>query len=186
MSDDIDVLLMLAFDGLGTDPALSELEDRLRALAAGLVGTDSLRRATIRAAAIRRLEQLGVRAPARLVDAALAGVGDPSTDGRPGQLIVFEEPELWPDPVDAAVLLEEVAETYRRFVVLPEGGREALALWGRLHPHAGSFRRGAGYDPQLAGAPVWQDHDRGDHGGARAPPPARLEHHPCRALPRRG
>jgi len=129
VSDDIDVLLMLAFDGLGTDPALSELEDRLRALAAGLVGTDSLRRATIRAAAIRRLEQLGVRAPARLVDAALAGVGDPSTDGRPGQLIVFEEPELWPDPVDAAVLLEEVAETYRRFVVLPEGGREALALW---------------------------------------------------------
>jgi putative DNA primase/helicase len=125
----VDVLVLLAFDGLATDPPMSEVEDRLRAMANSLSGADPLRRAAVRAAAIRRLEALGVRGPARLVDAALAGLSAPAADSGTGRMIAFEELEPWPDPVDGVQLLDEIAQTFRRFVVLPEGGAEALALW---------------------------------------------------------
>jgi hypothetical protein len=37
--------------------------------------------------------------------------------------------EPWPEPVDADALLEEIVVEARRYLVLPEGGAEALALW---------------------------------------------------------
>jgi putative DNA primase/helicase len=48
---------------------------------------------------------------------------------------VLRDPEPWPDPVDGAELAEELAELFLRFVVLPAGAADALALWV-LHSHA--------------------------------------------------
>ena len=45
------------------------------------------------------------------------------------------DPEPWPEPVDGAQLLDEIAGTIRRFASLPDGGAEAAALLS-LHAHA--------------------------------------------------
>jgi uncharacterized protein DUF3631 len=121
--------LMTALDGLDARPAAEVLQRRLRTLAAGLAGADPLVCELVRAEAIARLDALGVRAPARIVDAALsARPGNPGGTG-PGRGLLFADPDPWPEVVDSAELLDALALTYRRFVSLPDGGAEALALW---------------------------------------------------------
>ena len=44
------------------------------------------------------------------------------------------DPEPWPDPVNGAALLDAIAGAFERYVVLPDGGAEALVLW-TLHAH---------------------------------------------------
>jgi len=121
--------LMTAFDGVGARPSADVLQERLRTLAAGLAGADPLFRELVRAEAIARLAALGVRAAARLVDAALTARLSASGRAAPGRWLLFADPAPWPEAVDGGTLLEELAHTYRRFVSLPDGGAEALALW---------------------------------------------------------
>src|SRR5437899_2020603 len=121
--------LMTALDGLGARPPAEVLQERLRILADGLTVTDPLLRELVRAEAIVRLHALGVRTPARIVDAALtARLSDTGREAS-GRCLLFADPNLWPEAVDGAALLDELAHTYRRFVSLPDGGAEALALW---------------------------------------------------------
>src|SRR2546426_3671046 len=121
--------LMTALDGLGARPPAEVLHERLRTLAAGLVSADPPVRQLVRAEAIARLNALGVRTPARIVDAALtARLSDTGREAS-GRCLLFADPDPWPEAVDGAALLDELAHTYRRFVSLPEGGAEALALW---------------------------------------------------------
>lgn len=56
-------------------------------------------------------------------------------DGAQGSPLPFEDLEPWPEPVDGAALLDSLAATFARFLVLPEGAAEALALW-TMHAHA--------------------------------------------------
>src|SRR3989441_2646015 len=121
--------LMTALDGLGARRPGEVLHERLRTLAAGLGRADPLVRQLVRAEAIARLNALGVRAPARIVDAALTARPSNSAGAGSGRCLLFADPEPWPEAVDGAALLDELAHTYRRFVSLPEGGAEALALW---------------------------------------------------------
>src|SRR5438445_13870445 len=44
-------------------------------------------------------------------------------------------PEPWTDAVDGASLLDDLASFYTRYVVLPEGAADMLALW-TLHTYA--------------------------------------------------
>src|SRR5262245_65275280 len=121
--------LLTGLDGLGARPSAEALHERLQALAEGLADVDPLVRELVRAEAIARLTTLGVRTPARIVDAALsARSGHPGGAGS-GRGLVFTDPEPWPEAVDGAALLDDLAQTYRRFVSLPDGGAEALALW---------------------------------------------------------
>ncbi len=73
--------LLTGLDGLGARPPAEVLQERLRTLADGLVGADPLVRELMRAEAIARLTTLGVRTPARIVDAALNA--RPRLRGRP-------------------------------------------------------------------------------------------------------
>ena len=43
--------------------------------------------------------------------------------------------DVWPDPVDGASLLEEIALIFRKFIILPEHAPEILAVYV-LHTHA--------------------------------------------------
>ncbi|MBA2594042.1 MAG: DUF3631 domain-containing protein [Pseudomonadota bacterium] len=52
-----------------------------------------------------------------------------------GEAVLFPEIEPWPEPVDGAELLTDLAAKYRRHVVLPEHAPAALALW-TLFTHA--------------------------------------------------
>lgn len=54
---------------------------------------------------------------------------DPAGGAKKGSEINFEEPEPWPQEVYGAVLLDGLADTFRRFLALPEHGAAALALW---------------------------------------------------------
>ncbi|MCB1811946.1 MAG: DUF3631 domain-containing protein [Candidatus Competibacteraceae bacterium] len=45
------------------------------------------------------------------------------------QTLSIEDPEPWPDPVDGADLLAAISETLGRYVALPEGAADAVALW---------------------------------------------------------
>ena len=70
------------------------------------------------------------RVRAGLVDAAFGnsdrGVDDDDLQGRP---VEWPEVEPWPEEVDGAALLAELASLFRHYVSLPDGGAEAAALW---------------------------------------------------------
>jgi hypothetical protein len=51
----------------------------------------------------------------------------------------MEEVEPWPERVDGAALLDELATVVRRFVILPKNAPEALALWC-VHTYAFRLR----------------------------------------------
>jgi putative DNA primase/helicase len=53
----------------------------------------------------------------------------PQVDALAGSAVLFEELTPWPEPVDGAGLLTALAETFTRYVVLPQGGADLLALW---------------------------------------------------------
>jgi putative DNA primase/helicase len=55
-------------------------------------------------------------------------------DKKPGEELTLDEPEPWPDPVDGAELLNELVEIILRYLVLPDGAAEAMALWV-VHAH---------------------------------------------------
>ena len=56
-------------------------------------------------------------------------------DENQGETIAFDDPLPWPEPVDGADLLDQIAASARRYIVLPRGGPELLALW-TVHTHA--------------------------------------------------
>src|SRR5262245_53474909 len=94
--------LMTAFDGVGARPSAEVLHERLRTLAAGLAGADPLLRELVRAEAIARLAALGIRAAARLVDAALTARLGESGRAVPGRWLLFADPDPWPEAFSRA------------------------------------------------------------------------------------
>lgn len=52
-----------------------------------------------------------------------------------GSTVLFPDTEPWPEPVNGADILSAIAGVLDRYVVLPAGGAEAVALWV-LHAHA--------------------------------------------------
>lgn len=96
----------------------------LRRLARLLANTkaDGLLLTTLREAAIQRLHSAGMKSPAKMVDAALQGVGE--MNGPPDSSSLFDETEPWEEPVDSADLLEEIVLTLARYAVLPKWAAE--------------------------------------------------------------
>ena len=62
------------------------------------------------------------------------GDAEPDAPGS-GRVLALEDPEPWPEAVDGAALLDDLADVFPKFLVLSEGAAEALALW-TLHTHA--------------------------------------------------
>lgn len=114
-----------ATDARQAEPCLRQLGDVLR-------GVDRLKRATVRERAILALRDK-VSAPAHLVDVALTPyrVAPPGQ----GQAVGFEDPEPWPEPVDGAALLRDLAAVLNRYVALPPHADVAATLWS-VHAHA--------------------------------------------------
>jgi hypothetical protein len=112
---------------------IAAAEDALRRLGDALRYTDPPRRATARELAKAALDGK-VSAPAKLVDAFLAA-GRPAPKAGQGRAVEFAEIEPWPEAVDGAALLQEIADTLSRYVALPPFGAVAIALWG-MHAHA--------------------------------------------------
>jgi putative DNA primase/helicase len=56
------------------------------------------------------------------------GLGE-QDDGKQGHPLKYDEPEPWPEPVDGAQLLDEIAAAVLRFMILPKLGDIIAALW---------------------------------------------------------
>jgi Protein of unknown function (DUF3631) len=79
-------------------------------------------------------EELGIRRLSALdnaVRAARAELGDTKGQGRPLELPAIQP---WPEAVDGAELLDDIVSTVKRYVILPVGCAEILALWA-VHTH---------------------------------------------------
>jgi putative DNA primase/helicase len=132
-----------ALAGLAAAASVEAAGDWLRQLRVALRGADALARILARERSLAALEGK-VKAPAQLVDAALAVPLLPAM-GK-GRAVDFAEPEPWPEPVDGSALLGELAATLTRFVALPRFADVAAALW-TVHAHA---LEAAGASPLLA------------------------------------
>lgn len=78
---------------------------------------------------VAEAERMGVRAAT--LDDAVAAVRKRSGagDGGQGRPLVFERPKPWDTPVDGAALFDELCDAFARYMALPEGAKETLALW---------------------------------------------------------
>jgi putative DNA primase/helicase len=111
---------------LTPESSIGAVENALRDLAAMLKGADDLRRASFREAALKKLDSIGINAPARLLDAALersqvTAAADTS--------IFLADPEPWPEALAAAELADRIVEILKQFVVMSVHARRATALW---------------------------------------------------------
>ena len=122
-----------------TDTAREEFESQahepppdLEAAVAALAKLKPLEYERVRESEAKRL---GVRVGALDKEAARArGDAEPDAPGS-GRVLALEDPEPWPEAVDGAALLDDLADVFPKFLVLSEGAAEALALW-TLHTHA--------------------------------------------------
>ena len=117
--------LFASLEQLGDKPDFGQVKELLRALASAAAGLDRLDPGA------RSVEQLvralagKVRAPGRLVDAALKpSVGDGSNDHQGlAAPPPSTSPEPWPEEVDWRRLLDDLEATFCRFLVLPGRSR---------------------------------------------------------------
>ncbi len=74
-------------------------------------------------------EKLGIRIST--LDALVGKARSPivDEDNRSGRPLSLPPTEPWHDPVDGAKTLDSIVSLLRRFVILPEGAAEAIALW---------------------------------------------------------
>ena len=80
-------------------------------------------------------EKLGIDRVSALdsaVKAARGDNGDTKGQGRPLELPTIEP---WPEPINGADLLNDICNAVKRYLILPDGSAEALALWA-IHTHA--------------------------------------------------
>jgi hypothetical protein len=111
--------------------SIDEVESALRRLRREVSGVDTLREVAVRAEAIKHLLNIGIQAPAQLVSAALSRQDQEEDKNK----IAFFTPDPWAHPVDGASLLDEIANTLCRFVIMPVDETKAIALW-ILHTYA--------------------------------------------------
>ena len=64
-----------------------------------------------------------------VVKAKRAELGLDADDGKSGHAIEFLAPEPWPNPVNGAEVLDEIAKIIGSHVIMPEHSRDACALW---------------------------------------------------------
>jgi putative DNA primase/helicase len=76
---------------------------------------------------------LGVRVNTLDKEVAAQRAQPAERDGT-GTPVLFTDPEPWPEAVDGASLLDDLAALYTRYVVLPRGAADMLALW-TLHTY---------------------------------------------------
>ena len=117
-----DILASLPDDA---EPAV--IGQALHELARLAEGADALGRQTLRETAIKALKRFSLSSPAKMVDAALS-CGETGDDATTTTLTI-PEVEPWNEPVEGAQLLQTICDTFARFIVLPDGAGEALALW---------------------------------------------------------
>ncbi|HKQ05765.1 MAG TPA: DUF3631 domain-containing protein [Blastocatellia bacterium] len=105
---------------------MSDIEKALRDFSAAVRRIDDIARGVARENAIRILREHGCSSPARLVDAAMPKAQDEQKETKG---LTLRDPDLWPEPVDGSVLLNEIVTLLHRFVSATEHIFNTVALW---------------------------------------------------------
>jgi putative DNA primase/helicase len=122
------ILVSCGFSALLKESSIDQIVASLKLLAIKIMELDKLQRAAIREECVKRLQQIDVRSPAALVDAAFFNDGLVAADNP----IAVVEPLPWPDSVDGAELLEDIASIFSKYISLPAEDATVLALWTAL------------------------------------------------------
>jgi len=77
-------------------------------------------------------DKLGMRAA--MLDRVVARLQPRDTIGLQGTPVKLTDVDPWHEPLNGAVVLDAIAETFSRYVVLPDGASDVLALWV-VHAH---------------------------------------------------
>jgi hypothetical protein len=77
----------------------------------------------------RAAEKLGISRVSVLDDAVRAARTENGATGRQGRKPSITEAEPWPEPVNLADTLDKAVAAYSRYLILPRGGAEKMALW---------------------------------------------------------
>jgi len=120
-----EILSYTGIHALTTGGRIDEVEIALRRLRSIMAEVDSIRAAAIRNETIRHLQEIGIRAPAQLVDAALLPQGEKAQSSQ----MAFQKTEPWPYCVDGRELLDGIADVLRRFVIMSLPEIHAITLW---------------------------------------------------------
>ena len=113
------------FEDLTRESTTDEIGQALRQLSRQCPRDDRLQCELVRSEAKRRLRQLRVQGGQKIVDAAFKQE-DQSSE------LFGPEPQPWSEPVQGAALLDALVTVLHRYVVLPDGAAEAIALWVTL------------------------------------------------------
>ncbi|MCH7491429.1 MAG: DUF3631 domain-containing protein [Gemmatimonadetes bacterium] len=117
--------------GLGRLDKHSTAEDLrhfLEEFGAAVAPLTDLERELVRRMAVNGLRDIGVTAPAGLVNTALGnGNGKPASG--PGRVLTFSDPEPWSEPVDGVGLLERLHDLIVEYLVLPLGAADYLTVF---------------------------------------------------------
>ena len=98
-------------------------------------GITSVERRAVREAATELLREAGIRGAHGLVGEALragervSAAHEGVQGGVQGRALDIEDPEPWPEGVDGATLLDDLAGLVRRYVIVPAGAADLIALW---------------------------------------------------------
>jgi putative DNA primase/helicase len=97
-----------------------QIEDNLRALFDAVPAQQQDKKWQKRRGAIARWAKRAVEQAAATARKRARGGGRP---------LVFDKPDPWPDEVDGAALLDDLAAVFERHIVMSAEGRHAAALW---------------------------------------------------------
>jgi putative DNA primase/helicase len=92
---------------------------------------------------VAEAERLGARLS--MLDKLVESHRKSASDTSSGSGVLFREPKAWFKPVNGAALLDALADTFSRYLVLPAGAADVLARW-TVHTHVHSAFE---YTPRL-------------------------------------
>jgi len=116
------------FDELREDSEPEAIHAGINKLVAVTANFDYIKLGLVKSETIKKLNEIKVKGSGELVKGAFKKP-DGGDDSKQGEGICLEDPELWPDEVDGVQLLDDLTKTFKRYLILPDYGAEAMALW---------------------------------------------------------
>jgi len=116
------------FNDLTKDSEPESIHTAIHKFVAATANFDSTRLGLAKSEIIKKLNDIKVKGTGGLVRDAFKKPGR-DDDSRQGGVLLLEDPEPWDHEVDGAQLLDEMTETFKRFLILPDHGAEAMSLW---------------------------------------------------------
>lgn len=125
----------LAHKGYGTSAQVSEHQDPIQKRIRELASLAPIEYDRVRQKAAK---ELGIRTVT--LDAEVAELRSAEDENLSGVSVLFEDLEPWHEPVLGGRVLDGLAEIFEKYVILPDGAKDAMALWV-VHTYAHSTAR---------------------------------------------